>query len=86
VIVTDRKDLDEQITKTFVACGFPNPEQAESVRDLRALLSGPPGKTILTTVQKFQELASSREWGKEAGYAGGVPGPERGDEHLRPHR
>lgn len=57
VIVTDRKDLDEQITKTFLACGFPNPEQAESVRDLRALLSGPPGKTILTTVQKFQELA-----------------------------
>jgi type I restriction enzyme R subunit len=59
VIVTDRKDLDEQITKTFLACGFPNPEQAESVRDLRALLSGPPGKTILTTVQKFQELTGT---------------------------
>lgn len=25
VIVTDRKDLDEQIAKTFVACGFPQP-------------------------------------------------------------
>lgn len=59
VIVTDRKDLDEQITKTFLACGFPNPEQADSVRDLRALLSGPPGKTILTTVQKFQELSGT---------------------------
>lgn len=56
VLVTDRKDLDDQITKTFRACGFPNPEQAESVRDLRALLAGPTGKTILTTVQKFQEL------------------------------
>jgi len=56
VIVTDRKDLDEQIAKTFVACGFPNPDQAESVRDLRELLSGPGGKTILTTVQKFQEI------------------------------
>jgi type I restriction enzyme R subunit len=56
VLVTDRKDLDTQITKTFRACGFPNPEQAESVRDLRELLSGPTGKTILTTVQKFQEL------------------------------
>jgi type I restriction enzyme, R subunit len=56
VLVTDRKDLDDQITKTFNACGFPNPERAESVRDLRALLSGPTGKTILTTVQKFQEL------------------------------
>jgi len=61
VIVTDRKDLDEQITKNFLACGFPNPEQAESVRDLRELLRGPTGKTILTTVQKFQELQ-----GKEA--------------------
>jgi type I restriction enzyme R subunit len=56
VLVTDRKDLDEQITGTFQACGFPNPEQAEGVRDLRALLAGPPGKTILTTVHKFQEL------------------------------
>jgi type I restriction enzyme, R subunit len=56
VIVTDRKDLDEQITKTFLACGFPNPERAESVRALRALLAGSTGKTILTTVQKFQEL------------------------------
>ena len=34
----------------------PNPDQAESVRDLRDLLSGPGGKTILTTVQKFQEV------------------------------
>ncbi len=56
VLVTDRRDLDEQITKTFNACGFPNPEQAESVRDLRTLLSNASGKTILTTVQKFQEL------------------------------
>jgi type I restriction enzyme R subunit len=57
VIVTDRKDLDNQITKTLLACGFPNPERAASVRDLRGLLSGPTGKTVLTTVQKFQELA-----------------------------
>lgn len=59
VIVTDRRDLDEQITKTFQACGFPNPERAESVKGLRALLSGPTGKTVMTTVQKFQELAST---------------------------
>lgn len=65
VIVTDRKDLDEQITKTFLACGFPNPEQAEGVRDLRALLSGPPGKTILTTVQKFQEMAGPSDGAKK---------------------
>lgn len=55
VLVTDRVDLDDQISKTFVACGFPNPTRAESVRDLKALLSGPPGRTILTTVHKFQD-------------------------------
>lgn len=65
VIVTDRKDLDEQITKTFLACGFPNPERAESVRDLRALLLGPPGKTVLTTVQKFQEMAGPTDGTKK---------------------
>jgi type I restriction enzyme R subunit len=64
VLVTDRKDLDIQITKTFRACGFPNPDQAESVRHLRELLANPSGKTILTTVQKFQELQESAEAGK----------------------
>ncbi|WP_437533289.1 type I restriction endonuclease subunit R [Sorangium sp. So ce726] len=59
VLVTDRKDLDAQITGTFQACKFPNPERAESVRHLRELLSGPPGKTVLATVQKFQELAAT---------------------------
>jgi type I restriction enzyme R subunit len=56
VIVTDRKDLDDQITKTFRNCGFPNPDRAESVRNLKHLLRGPTGKTVLTTVQKFQDL------------------------------
>jgi type I restriction enzyme, R subunit len=64
VIVTDRKDLDEQISKTFLACGFPNPDRADSVRDLRELLAGPPGKTILTTVQKFQELETKPDGSK----------------------
>jgi len=64
LLVTDRKDLDIQISKTFRACGFPNPDQAESVRHLRELLSNPSGKTILTTVQKFQELQESAEAGK----------------------
>ncbi|MCE7892126.1 MAG: type I restriction endonuclease subunit R [Sorangiineae bacterium PRO1] len=59
VIVTDRTDLDDQIQKTLIACGFPNPLRAESVRDLRHHLSGPTGITVMTTVQKFQELAST---------------------------
>ncbi|MDB4946676.1 MAG: type site-specific deoxyribonuclease, HsdR family [Labilithrix sp.] len=57
VIVTDRVDLDDQITKTFRACGFPNPDRAGSVKELRELLAGPAGKTVLTTVHKFQEGA-----------------------------
>jgi type I restriction enzyme R subunit len=60
VIVTDRVDLDEQIRETFQACNFPNPERAESVRDLQRLLSGPGGITILTTVHKFQDSARGK--------------------------
>lgn len=55
VIVTDRKDLDIQITNTFRRCGFPNPQQAKSVAKLRGLLSVGVGSTVMTTVQKFQD-------------------------------
>ncbi|MBI5510438.1 MAG: type I restriction endonuclease subunit R [Deltaproteobacteria bacterium] len=57
-IVTDRRDLDRQITTTFENCGFPNPERATSVANLRELLSHPTGKTLMTTVQKFQDATS----------------------------
>ncbi len=53
VIVTDRVDLDKQISGTFERCGFPNPERAKSVTDLRKLLTSGQGKTIMTTIQKF---------------------------------
>lgn len=56
LIVTDRRDLDDQISRTFTNCGYPTPIQATSVAHLRELLSGPSGKTVLTTVQKFQEI------------------------------
>ena len=35
VVVTDRRQLDRQITGTFERCGFPAPEQAATSRDLR---------------------------------------------------
>lgn len=54
VIVTDRQDLDNQITKTFNNCNFPNPTQARSVADLQQQLSKGPGTTIMTLIQKFQ--------------------------------
>ena len=56
VIVTDRTKLDSQIAGVFAACGFPNPERAASVRALRRLLEHPTGKTVMTTIQKFQDL------------------------------
>ncbi len=62
IIVTDRIDLDNQIIGTFLRCGFPNPEQAGSVKHLRELIQTGYGQTIMTTVQKFQEL------GEEEGY------------------
>lgn len=64
VLVTDRRDLDDQITKTFVACGFPNPVRAESIRELREILQGPSGSTVMTTVQKFQEVGGISADGK----------------------
>ncbi|PFP06537.1 type I restriction endonuclease subunit R [Bacillus thuringiensis] len=62
VVVTDRKDLDDQITNTFRRCGFPNPQQAESVTQLRQLLQQGTGSTIMTLVQKFQEDAETKEF------------------------
>lgn len=57
VIVTDRVDLDRQISGTFQACGFPNPEQATRISHLKTLLRSHAGKTILTTVQKFGDIS-----------------------------
>ena len=55
LVVTDRRQLDRQISETFERCGFPAPEQAESTRDLRRLLTEGAGRTIMTTVQKFED-------------------------------
>lgn len=55
IIVTDRKELDKQIVGTFKRCGFPNPKRAESIKELRQELNVDVGKTILTTIHKFQE-------------------------------
>ncbi|WP_226639861.1 type I restriction endonuclease subunit R [Priestia flexa] len=62
VVVTDRKDLDDQIANTFRRCGLPNPQQAESVVQLRQLLQQGSGSTIMTLVQKFQEDTEIKEF------------------------
>jgi type I restriction enzyme R subunit len=53
LLVTDRKQLDEQIHKTFKSCGFPTPIRASDTKHLESLLRNPKGKTIMTTIQKF---------------------------------
>jgi len=60
LVVTDRKDLDNQITSTFQRCGFPNPEQARNVKHLRQMLAKGGGQSVMTTVQKFQEAATGQ--------------------------
>ena len=61
VVVTDRTQLDRQITGTFERCGFPAPEQAATSRDLRRLLTTGGGRTIMTTIQKFEEALTTPE-------------------------
>ena len=59
VVVTDRTQLDRQIAATFERCGFPAPENASSTRDLRRLLTTGQGRTIMTTVQKFEDALNA---------------------------
>lgn len=54
VIVTDRTDLDDQIYKTFNACGLINEEcQANSVAELKQLLSE-DHRFVFTLIHKFR--------------------------------
>ena len=64
MVMTDRKDLDRQITTTFQNVGFKNVKQASSVAHLEKLLGNDYGGIITTTLQKFQvkdEETSSQE-------------------------
>ena len=59
LVVTDRIDLDNQIASTFRRTGFPNPIQATSISHLKTLLKDSYGKTLTTTIHKFQEKAEA---------------------------
>ena len=84
VIVTDRTKLDRQIAGVFTACGFPNPERAASVRSLRRILEHLIGRTVITTIQKFQELAGAGGIGGTGG-SGGAVGAGRATERAAAH-
>lgn len=53
LIITDRRQLDQQIHDTFKSCGFPDPIKIKSIKHLAEELQHPQGKTIMTTIQKF---------------------------------
>jgi type I restriction enzyme R subunit len=59
LIVTDRIDLDDQISKTFRNCRFPNPiqvrERGGTHKKLYELLSRDVGQTIMATVHLFRK-------------------------------
>nr|WMC95684.1 type I restriction endonuclease subunit R [Aminobacter aminovorans] len=67
LVLTDRIDLDDQISKTFVACGLPNPTQCGSVAALRDAVSrGGNGQILLSTIFKFagskEPIPNSANW------------------------
>ena len=60
VVVTDRTQLDRQITTTFRSgSASDEPERAVTTKRLRALLTTNIGRTVMTTIQKFEEVLSA---------------------------
>ena len=61
LVLTDRTDLDNQIRSTFNRVGFSNINQANSISHLKTLLKDSYGKTLTSTIQKFQERAEDKK-------------------------
>ena len=82
MVVTDRTQLDKQISDTFRRCGFPAPERMDRSRpepeerrarrrregpgraaplDLQTVLKQGGGRTVMTTIQKFQEALTTTD-------------------------
>lgn len=61
LVVTDRRQLDRQIAETFDRCGFPAPKPAKSGKHLAELLTQGRGRTVMTTIQKFEEALPAGE-------------------------
>ncbi len=55
MVLTDRIDLDDQISKTFVNCGLPNPTAITSKDTLHDNMhANTTGMTLLSTIFKFE--------------------------------
>jgi HsdR family type I site-specific deoxyribonuclease len=63
VVVTDRIDLDKQIYNTFVRTlsTITTPVRAETVKEMKELLSLAQPQIIMTTIQKFQSEKEETE-------------------------
>ena len=59
VVVTDRTNLDRQISHTFKQSSALEPERANTTRQLRGLLGSNNGRTVMTTIQKFGAVMES---------------------------
>jgi type I restriction enzyme R subunit len=67
MVLTDRKNLDTQISDTFTDCKLPNPKQIGSIRELRRMVhSNTSGLTLISTIHKFAgsktPVENSAEW------------------------
>ena len=60
VVVTDRTQLDRQITSTFRSASAADElERAVTTRRLRDLLTTGVGRTVMTTIQKFEDVLNT---------------------------
>ncbi len=62
ILVTDRIDLDDQITETFKKCQIPV-ENAQTGKHLVELLSGTGDTVITTLIHKFEAAVNRAKEG-----------------------
>ena len=56
IFITDRKDLDNQITEQFERVGIGRVHNAENIEDLRDKIKTAGNRIISTTIQKFKDV------------------------------
>lgn len=61
IIIVDRDSLNEQMMKDLNKIDFPNFQVAERIDHLEEMLEQEASRTILTTIQKFQDVDVRRE-------------------------
>ena len=65
VLVTDRVDLDKQLSNTFAACGL-DPQRAKTGRDLLELVSEKKSAIVTTLIHKFDKALKVKKLQEES--------------------